>query len=70
MWRRFKSFKIEKVIKTFNPVYDLWAAYVLLNVIQKNISGTKFTIEDDYKNVFDTLIVDYLKKGNSGDCLV
>ena len=70
MWRRFKSFEIEKVIKTFNPVYDLWAAYVLLNVIQKNISGTKFTIEDDYKNVFDTLIVDYLKKGNTGACLV
>ena len=70
LWLRFKSFKIEKVIKTFNPVYDLFAAYVLLNIIQKNISGSTFTIEDDYENVFDTLVVDYLKKGNTGACLV
>ena len=70
LWLRFKSFNVEKVIKTFNPVYDLFAAYVLLNVIQKNISGTTFTVEDDYENVFNTLIVDYLKMGNTGACLV
>ena len=28
LWERFKTFNVEKVIKTFNPVYDLFAVFI------------------------------------------
>lgn len=70
LWERFKTFNIEKVIKTFNPIYDLFAAYILLNVIKSNFSNTKFSIEEDYQNQFNTFIVEYLKKGIRGEALI
>lgn len=70
LWKRFKTFKIEKVIQTFNPVYDLFAAYVLLNVIKTNFSNTKFSVEEDYQNQFNTFIVEYLNKGIRGEALI
>ena len=70
LWERFKIFKIEKVIKTFNPIYDLFAAYILLNVVKSNFSNTKFSVEEDYQNQFDTFIIEYLKKGIRGETLI
>lgn len=70
LWERFKTFKIEKVINTFNPIYDLFAAYILLNVIKTNFSSGKLSIEEDYQNQFDTFIVQYLKKGIRGESLI
>ena len=70
LWERFKTFKIEKVINTFNPIYDLFAAYILLNVIKTNFSSTKLSIEEDYQNQFDTFIIQYLKKGIRGESLI
>lgn len=70
LWKRFQSFNIEKVIKTFNPVYDLFAAYILLNVINSKFENIKFSVEDDYQNEFDTFITEYMAKGNHGENLV
>ena len=70
LWERFKTFKIEKVIKTFNPIYDLFASYIMLCVIISHLSNTKFLVEDDYQNQFNTLIVEYMKKGNCGKKLI
>lgn len=70
LWKRFNTFNIGKVIKTFNPVYDLFAAYVLLNIIKTNFSSNKFSVEEDYQNQFDTFIVEYLKKGIRGENLI
>ena len=59
LWKHFNTFKIENIIKTFNPVYDLFAAYILLNIIQTNMSNASFIVENDYQNQFDKLIVEY-----------
>ena len=70
LWKRFETFPIHKLIKTFNPVYDLFAAYILFHIIKTNFSNTKFSIEQDIGNQFESLIVEYLKKSIRGTKLV
>lgn len=70
LWERFETFPIHKLIKTFNPVYDLFAAYILFHIIKTNFSNTKFSIEQDIGNQFESLIVEYLKKSIRGAKLV
>ena len=70
LWERFKTFPIQKLIKTFNPVYDLFAAYILFHIIKTNFSNMKFSIEQDIGNQFESLIVEYLKKSVHGTKLV
>ena len=69
LWTRFESFKIEKVIKTFNPMYDLFAAYILIQVISFKFQG-KVTVEDDPNKYFEKDIVKLMEMGVRGFKLV
>ena len=69
LWKRFNTYNIEKVIKTFNPVYDLFASYILLNVISIKFQG-KITVENDPGNFFENDIVELIKNGSSGMTLI
>jgi hypothetical protein len=66
LWDTFTQYDIKRVIPTFTPTYDLFASYILLIIINSNLSHTKFVVTKDHKSLFNVQIIKHFKNASRG----